>query len=129
MGAVSSFSFGSLGLPLKTNVRQCAADTRFRMDTIPDFFPSDWGKKKTGGGGGGLRIPDTFNPDSLGLELEKPGGKTAVLERPAPKVDHGKMFKVRPYDASPFLVVPRYAVLVRNLIDRAGTTPPGAAVQ
>ena len=72
-----------------------AKSVSWRMDTkIPDFFPSDWGRRGgLGLGEGGIRIPDSFNGDAM--EKEKQGGRTAVLERPPQRTDPGKKYKVR----------------------------------
>lgn len=74
-----------------------ATSAKWLMDTkIPDFFPSDWGRRVGGQGlgEGGIRIPDSFNAD--GMEKEKQGGRTAVLERPPQRTDPGKKYKVCP---------------------------------
>ena len=79
--------------PHRVVLRQ-SATSRLKMDTkIPDFFPSDWGRRGgLGLGEGGIRIPDSFNADSM--EKEKQGGRTAVLERPPQRTDPGKKYKV-----------------------------------
>jgi hypothetical protein len=83
----------------RVTLRQTAT-SKWNMDTkIPDFFPSDWGRRGgLGLGEGGVRIPDGFSAD--GMEKEKQGGRTAVLERPPQRTDPGKKYKVKTLDAS-----------------------------
>jgi len=74
-------------------LRNAVTRGKWQMDTkIPDFFPSDWGRRGGGLGEGGVRIPDSFSVD--GMEKEKQGGRTAVLERPTQRTDPGKKYKV-----------------------------------
>jgi hypothetical protein len=73
-------------------LRNAVTRGKWHMDTIPDFFPSDWGRRGGGLGEGGVRIPDSFSVD--GMEKEKQGGRTAVLERPTQRTDPGKKYKV-----------------------------------
>jgi hypothetical protein len=82
---------------------------KWHMDTkIPDFFPSDWGRRGGGLGEGGVRIPDSFSVD--GMEKEKQGGRTAVLERPTQRTDPGKKYKVCSESGD---FTPRCSLLVR----------------
>ncbi len=78
----------------RPTLRNAVTPGKWQMDTkIPDFFPSDWGRRGGGLGEGGVRIPDSFSVD--GMEKEKQGGRTAVLERPTQRTDPGKKYKVR----------------------------------